>query len=341
MSAVLQESAPPIDVQDERVELAVTVTPEVRQVAAVSGALAIAQAYEVDCPEMAQALADERRLWAKRIDRMEAMKKDLIAPAKKALEDMRERLSRWFDPGLADLHAARDLAGVKLLAWETSEKERIAREKAEAEEKARKIRQEADAKAASELAKARELERQKEEQARVEAAARAKAEAEARAAAEAKRAAQEAGDKEAMKAAAEAERKANEEAGRRAAAEARAQEQAQAAAANGAARAQEAQTQAAAAASAVATVAEPVKIAGQSMKDNWVAELKPGLTAEQALAMICEAIVTKGRTDLLAILQIDLAARGALNKLAAAQKGLMTVPGFVAVNRPTLAGARK
>lgn len=325
MSAVLQDNV--TDLQPEKVEISVLVTPEVQQALRGAGALAVAQAYDVDSPEMAQALSDERRMWAKRIDRLEAMKKDLIAPAKEALERMRERLAKWFDAPLQDLVQARELAGQKLLAWEKSEQERIARVKAAAEEEARRVRQEADAKAAVERAKA-------EEAARIEREKAAAAEAERqRQAAEAERLRKE-GD---QKAAAEADRKA-----KAAAAEAaKAQEKEQAALDNGAARAAQAQLEAAAQVSAAAPVAMVAKISGSALKDNWVAELKPGVTIEQALLMIVEAIVKENRRDLLALLELNFAPRGPLNKLAAAQKGVMNVPGFVAVNKQAIAGARK
>jgi single-strand DNA-binding protein len=195
MSAVLQE---PIDLQPERLEIAVEVTPAVRQATASAGALAVAQSYELDCPEVAQSLADERRAWAARIDRLEAMKKDLISPLKKALDDMRERLGKWFDPALADLNAARDLAGQKLLAWDEREKKRIAAENEAREAEARRVRQEAEKRAAEARAKA-------DEEARIarEKAAQAEA-ARVRAAQEAEQARREGN----AKAAAEADRKA-------------------------------------------------------------------------------------------------------------------------------------
>lgn len=343
MSAVLEKSANEsvfVEPQDERLQLAVTVTPEIRQAATSTGALAVAQAWEIDSPEMAQALADERRNWAARIDKLEAMKKDLFSPVKLAMEQMRTKLSAWFDAPLADLNAARDLAQTKLLAWQKSEEGRVAREKAAAEAEARRIRQEAEKKAAEERAKAAELERQKNERARAEAEAKAKAEAEARAAAERARLAREAGDKEAARIAAEEQRKAEAEARNRAAAEAKATAEAEAAASNGAAKASALEAQAAAASSAVAHVAEVAKIAGQAMKANWVAVLEDGVTEDQAKLRIIHAIAG-GRSDLMPLLVLDTAPRGPLNKLAAALKDAMTVPGFKAKNIPSLAGSRK
>ena len=322
MSSVLNET----EVQSEEFKASVLVTPEIQQAIRGTGALAVAQAYDVDCADMAQALADERKAWAKRIDRLEAMKKDLIQPAKEALEKMRERLSKWFDAPLQDLTAARDLAGQKLLTWEKSEQDRVAKERAVAEAEARKVRQEAEAKAAAERAKA-------EEMARVERDKAAAAEAERQRQIEEAEKQRREGN---AKAAAEAERKAKAAA----ADAAKAQEKEQAAIENGAARAEQVQMEAAAQVSAAAPVAEVAKIAGQSLKDNWVAELKSGVSIEQATLAICKDIAG-GRVDLIALVEVSLAPRGPLNKLAAALKGAMNVPGFVAVNRQTIAGARK
>jgi hypothetical protein len=84
-----------------------------------------------------------------------------------------------------------------------------------------------------------------------------------------------------------------------------------------------------------------VKIEGSTVRENWVAVLEPGYDEDMALLAICNAIITNNRRDLLALLKIDTAPRGALNKLASAQKKLMTVPGYVAQNIGGLAGARK
>lgn len=323
MSAVLQDNV--IDLQPERIELAVAVTPEVRQAIAGAGALAVAQAYEIDCPEVAQALADERKAWAKRIDRLEAMKKDLIAPAKQALEAMKERLSKWFDAPLADLTAARELAEQKLLAWQKQEQARVAAENAAREAEARRVRQEAEKKAAEARAKA-------EQSARIEREKAAAAEAERRKAEEDAARARAEGN---AKAAAEADRIAKAKAAEVAAAT----EKENAAIENGIARAQEAQLQAAAQASA-APVAAVAKIAGQAVKETWLAELQPGVSIDEAKKQICAAIAA-GRTDLLALIEVDTAPRGALNKLAAALKGAMSVPGYIARASQSLAGARK
>ena len=43
-------------------------SPDAKREVSVTGALALAQAYEVDCVEMAQALSNERTVWAKKED---------------------------------------------------------------------------------------------------------------------------------------------------------------------------------------------------------------------------------------------------------------------------------
>lgn len=345
MSAVLEKQPDVIAMESGKLVLDLPVSSEMQRLARPAGALAVAQAYEVDCPEMAQSLADERIIWARRIDAIEVMEKDFMSPVKRAVEDMKAKVQKWFGPTKADYAAARELAGQKLLAWDQQEKARVAREQAERDAMARRLRHEAEAKAAAELARAQEAARQREAEARAAAEARARAEAAAKQAAEEKRIAQEAGDKGAVRAAAEAERKANEEARSRAAAEAKANEQAVAAVANGVATAARVQTEAAAAASAQPLVQEATKIAGQSTKENWVAVLKDGETAESALEKIVAAIagvpVITGRRDLLAHLALDTAPRGSLNRQAAAQKAHMSVPGFRAENQPLLAGKRK
>ena len=326
MSAVLEEVSA-TEMKSERVAIDLPVTAEMQQLARPCGALAVAQAYEVDCPQMAQALADERVLWAQKIDAITAMEEDFMSPVKKAVKDMKAKVEKWFGPTKTDYIAARELAGQKLLKWGQDEKARVAREQAERDAVARRLRQEAEAKAAAERAKAEEAARQARE-----AAARAEAER-ARQAAEAERLRRE-GD---AKAAAEAERKAKV-----AAAEAAKQEEREhAAVQNGAASAARIQTEAAAVAMAQPAVQEVQTIVGQSTKENWVAVLSDGETETSALLKIVTSIVFDKREDLLAIITVDTAARGPLNRLAAAQKGHMRVPGYRAENQPVIAGKRK
>ena len=284
------------------------VTAEITKTIRSSGALAEAEVWMIDSADMAQLAANQRTDWAARIDQIKAMRADFLKPAK----DIVDAATKWFNPPIEDLEAGRKNLGDKLLAWDRAEKARIAEAQRIADEQARKIRQEAEAKAAQERAKAEAEAKAAREKQEAALAAQRKAEAEGNAAA-------------AKKAAADA---------------AKAGEKAAAALENGAAAAQEVQAAAAAQAAAV-VVPEATKIAGSSVKANWVACLKDGVTSEDALLLICNAIVSEGRSDLLAILKIDDSARGPLNKLAAALKGAMRVPGYVARDVPTLAGARK
>lgn len=323
MSTVLQK-APSSAPSTEEVNVRVEVTPQVAAMARTAGALVVAQSYEVDCPEVAQALSNDMRSWAKRIDQIEAMKKDLLGPVKKALDDMREKLSGWFDPAVAELRQARELGAQKLLAWQKAEDARVAEENRKRDEEARRVRQEAERKAAEERAKA-------EEAARIERERAAAAEDERKRAEDAAAAARAAGD-------AEAAREADKIAKEKAAEAAKAAEKERQALENGAARAQTAEV--IAAASAPAPVVEAPKIAGVSVKETWVAELAPGETEDSAKLKICKAIA-EGRIDLLAVLSVDTGARGPLNGLARAQKGLFSVPGYKAVKSTSLSGARK
>ena len=317
MSAVLEQP----DTEELRVTMALT--PDAKREVSVIGALAIARAYEVDCAEQAQALANDRTDWAKRIDRIKAMQTESLAPAKKMMEDMKTWAAKWFGPSLADLEAARELGGQKLLAWDQAERVRVAKEQAEREALARKLRQEAEARAAAERARAEEQRKEALRKAEEAAAAQRKAEAEgnARAAATA------------------------------AAARAKAEEQARAAVESGEAKAQQATLQAAAQISTAAP-AEPVKIAGQAVKDNWVRELAPGYTEDSAKLQIVLGIAgvymnddgkivfdpSRMRDELLGLVEIKTSG---IDKMAKALKGAMRVPGYVAVNRPQIAGSRK
>lgn len=309
MSAVLQERE--IDEAPQTMQVVVPVTAALTQGIKPIGAVVEAEAWTVDSNEMAQLAAEQRKAWATRIDQVKALQADFIEPAKTFMTTIKEKCAKWFAPALTDLEVGRDILGQKLLAWDKAETDRIAAEKAKIEAENRRIRQEAEAKAAAERAKAEEQARAlriKEQEAQ-EAQRRAIAEGNAKAAA---------------KAAADA---------------ARAAEAAQAAIENGAAKAQQTELEAAARASA-APAPEVVKIAGSTVKENWCAVLADGYTEDKALLEICKAIAA-GRVELLPLVKVDTAARGSLNKLAAALKAAMNVPGYVARNLPTLSGARK
>jgi hypothetical protein len=296
----------------ETLTLTVPVTPAMTQGIKAVGAAAEAEAWEIDSNEMAQLAADQRKSWAKRIDQVKALEKDFMEPAKTFMASIKEKCEKWFAPALTDLENGRTILGNKMLSWDAKERARIDAERRRIEEEQRKIRQEAERKAAEARAKAEQQAQEKRRQEMEAQAAQEKAirEGNAKAAAEAAQAA------------------------------AKAREQAAAVEENAAAAARKVEQEAAARVNAFeAPVA--VKIEGSTVRENWVAVLEPGYDEDMALLAICNAIITNNRRDLLALLKIDTAPRGALNKLASAQKKLMTVPGYVAQNIGGLAGARK
>lgn len=296
MSAVLQQAKP----ADISVILHMDDSLQ-KQITQSEGALTLAQAFVIDSAEMAQLAADERRDLARRIDALKEARKKFLAPAQEIIENAKA----LFNPGIAALEGAREFIGNNLLEWDRQEKARIAAENAEREAQARKARQEAEAKAAAERARADEI-----------------AAAERRKAAEAE---------ERRK---KAEAEGNTRAAAAAAAEiAKANEHAQAVQENAAVAATEMLVSAVAAAPpAVAAV----KVAGSSVRENWVAELKPLVTEDHAKALIVSGCVSN--PQLLGLLKLDTSA---INKMAKALKKAMDVPGYVAVDKPQLAGSRK
>ena len=264
-------------------------------------AMSLAQAYVIDCQEVAQLASNERTELAKRIDAIKAAQKKYIEPAQQIIENAKE----MFNPAIAALTEARDFLGNSLLAWDQQEKARIARENAEREAVKRKARQEAEAKAAAERARAEEKAREERRKASEAEEARRKALAEGNARA-------------AAAAAAEA---------------AKANERAEAAIEDGNAKAMQAQV---AVTAMAAPAVEQAKVAGSSVRDNWVAKLNQGLTEDDAKALIIKESVTN--PQMLGLLKLDTAA---INKLAKALKAAMSVPGYTAKNEPLMAGSRK
>ena len=256
----------------------------------------------IDSPEMAQAASDERTALAKRIDALKAREKKFLEPAKSIIEEAKELFKR----PIATLEAAREQIGKYWLTWDTAEKARAAAAQALIDEEARKIRQKAEQDAAA---------------ARAVAAQKAEAERQTAREAEQRRLdAIAAGNKAAAaKAASDA---------------AKALERAQAAQENGDAKAQAIQTEAVASMPAVEHA--PVKTAGTSTRPNWVAELWPNTSEAAALGMIVAGVANN--PSLIGLLQLN---QTALNGMARALKDSMNVPGYVARNRPVLAGSRK
>ena len=283
--------------------IALPITPEMAKQIRPTGAATLAEIYQIDSAIMAQAASNQRTEWAKRIDGIKEARKDFMEPLKTFMTNYDKK---WFSPPMDDYEQGRTLLGEKLLAWDRKEKARVDSETAEREAIARKWRLAAEIKVAAERAKAEEKARELRRQAEVAEAARQKAlsEGNARAAASA------------------------------AAESAKALERAAAALEEGNAKAITMQI----AATLVDTAPIPIveKIEGSSTRDNWLPELKPGLTEEQAKELIVKGAATD--PQLLGLLKLDMPA---INKLAKALRSVANIPGFVVVNRPTLAGARK
>lgn len=259
-------------------------------------ALAVAQAYVIDSPEMASLCNDELRSVIARTAALNKWRDKFIAPAKQIIENARA----LFNPALAALEASEKLLRGELQRW-TNEQKRLAddaRVKAEAEE--RRLRQEAEATAAAERARAHQ---QAEEQRRQAAAAE-----------ETRQKAVAAGNAKAAAAAAAEAAKCNERAA--------------ATLENANAKANEAIV---AVQAALPVVAAPEKVGGFSLRDNWKLELLPGQDERAALPLIVAAIAG-GRVELLALLTLNMSAG---DKLAKALKQATNVPGMHAVNRQT------
>ena len=297
MRAVMQKQ------EEQNLSVVLTMDDTTRDMLSqAGGALIIAQEYVIDCPEMAQAASNERTSLAMRIDAMEKRRKKFIEPAEQIIANARG----LFNPAIQALTAARNMLGDGLLAWDKKEKERIAKEKADKEAAERKARQEADAAAAAARARAKEKADEENRKAAAAEADRQKAlrDGNARAAAAA------------------------------AAVVATATERANAAIEEGDARAVQAQV--AVTAATIPVYNMPTKIAGSSVKENWVPVLNQGVTEEAALELIIKAAATD--TQLRGLLKLD---QSALNRLAKALKNAMRVPGYTARDVPTLAGSRK
>lgn len=296
----------------ERFDVSLAVTPDlVVKLKLADGVLEMAQSFVIDCAEVAQIVADNRNSNLKAIATFKELKKGFVAPAKTIIANA----EALFDPGLEELEAAVKHSNANLLGWQQSEDKRLAAEKAERDAEDRRIRQEAERKAAEVRAKAEEEARENQRRA---------------AEAEAKRQ--------------QAIREGNaKEAARQAAERARQEEKAAAAIENGNAKAQEA-TLAAAAVSASTPAPVATKIAGNSFRENWIAEFKSGLDAAAVKLQIVQAICgnavnsAAARPDLLALLEIDMSAA---NRRAKALKKLANIPGMETRDAPIAAGSRK
>lgn len=79
-------------------------------------------------------------------------------------------------------------------------------------------------------------------------------------------------------------------------------------------------------------------MAGNQLRTKWVAELMPTYTEEQAKFQIVRAIASENRMDLLGVIRMDMPA---LQKIASGLKKNMSVPGYMAIDRPIAAGSKR
>lgn len=300
MSAVLQERAMPTSLS-----VTLNMTDEIRASLRM-GETAVAEAkeYAIESVADAQLVAEEMNGYKRAITKLETLKKGFVAPAKEIIKNADE----LFNPSIQGYSVAEQHCKALLTGWDHKERQRVAEETARREAEERRARQKADQDAAAARARA-------EEEARAKREAAAKAEA----------------DREL------AEREGNAAAAREAAAKAaKLTQQADAAIENGNAKAAEAHIAAAAATTALPVPAAE-KVSGISMRDKWVAKLKPDLTLAQAKALIVRAIVQDNRPDLLGVLDLN---ESAIRKLAEGLHEAMDIPGFEAKNEPIVAGKR-
>jgi hypothetical protein len=267
-----------------------------QQLAAALAVVEDAQSLVIDSPQMAEYANTFLRDVKTRKERVEAMHEDICGPIRLALANAR----KWFTPSIDANDQAERIVKAKLSAW-TQQQARIADEaRRKAAEEARRVREEAERKAAAERARAE----QAAAEARRKAEDAAKREAEAKATGNARAAAA---------AAAERARREEEERQKREDGERKAQE-----------------IEMAAASAPVAIIEEQKGPAGFSMRKNWIAELAPDTSEDDAILQIVRALAG-GRTDLVSLLDIDWKAA---KQLAKAQEKNFNVPGLKARNDP-------
>lgn len=288
--------------------VSLAMTPELNgQLQRDAGALEVAQAYVIDSQDIAiEANAELHRVKAKIVD-LKTKKANFVSPAKQIIANA----EGLFDPPLQALEAAEEYLKNALTTW-TSEQKRLADEAKRAREaEERAARQKAEQDAAAARAKAQE---------QADAALRAAKEAEAK-----RQAALAEGNTRAATAAA--------------AEKAKLEEKANAAIQNGEAKAMEVE-QVAAAAPSLVVVPQAQKLEGFSTRENWIAELAPGVADEAALVKLLVVAITGvevkdfKRPDILALVAYEAKAAG---KLAKALKTSMNIPGIVARNKPVAA----
>lgn len=255
-----------------------------------------AASYIIDSPDMAQLAATELKGMKDGVKEIDRLYDGFVEPAKQIIENARA----FFIPTRQALERAIASLGSKLVTYQ-QEQDRIAEEnRLKAEAEARRQRQEAEQRAAAERARAAVIAEENRKKAAEVEEARLKAEAEGNARAAASLAAE----------------------------SARLIEKADAVVENAEAKAATAVMEAAAA----PVVAAPAKIAGLSLRKNWVAEIEPGKTEKDVIRAI--AALLNERPELIALLSLDMTAA---KKLAKAQEGEFNVPYMKARNAPIAA----
>ncbi len=245
----------------------------------------------IEDSETAAAVSEERNAAKKSIAALDALYKKMVEPGKAIIELARD----WFKPAINSQVASVEHYNTLLIDWDRRETKRIEEENARREAENRRIRAEAEQKAAAERARAEQEAADRLREAQASEALRKKAEADGNA-----KAAQE-----------------------HAAASAKASEQAQAALQEGAQRANEAQM---AAVSATSKGPERVAVGGTTFRKNYVAKLAVA-TESDAVKAISAALPS--RPELVGVLCIDWSAA---NKMAKALEENFNIPGLKAEN---------
>ena len=264
-------------------------------------ALDIAKSWgTIEDADTAVAISEERNAAKKQITFLDGLYKKMVKPG----QDIIELAMGWFKPAINAQTEAVEHYNALLIDWDKRETKRIEEENARRETENRRIRAEAEQKAAAERARAEQEAADRLREAKAQEAARAKAEAEGNA-----KAAQEA-----------------------AAASAMAMEQSQAALQEGAQRANDAQM----AAVTATTQRGPVAtfVSGTTFRKNYVAKLAAATDSDAVRAI---AAALPSRPELVGILLIDWSAA---SKMAKALEENFNIPGLKAENDKIPAKAR-
>jgi regulator of protease activity HflC (stomatin/prohibitin superfamily) len=288
-----------VDLPKEPLSVTLMMTQDVqKQLMRHQGAIALAESYTIDSMEVANMAALDLKNFKASVVQVKGFYDGFVSPAKQIIENAKS----LFTPAKDNLERGIEILSKKLTDFQESERLRIAEENRQREIAERKQRQEAEKKAAAERARSAEKAAEAQRQAEEAEAERQRLVA--------------AGDaRGAAAAAAEA---------------AAAEEKSRAIVENGETKALDMQMTASA---TVSVVAAPTKIAGFVTRKNWKAELADNTNEDQAKVLICGAIAA-GRTDLIALLNINFSAA---DKMAKALENHFNVAGLKAKNLPVAA----